>query len=158
MSEVKKTEQLLHEKKETEVKKQGEKRNHVITVSVATFLTFCCCALFFFFLYRNQEFTAYGDRIFTILQPIVIGIVLAYLLNPVMVFVEGGMTKILKKYVKNEKRVKSLSRMIGIAGAWMFFAIIIVVLVASILPTITESIMSILVGVTMMRSQHGGSI
>ena len=49
MGEAKKTEQFLHEKKETEVKKQGEKRNQVITVSVATFLTFCCCALFFFF-------------------------------------------------------------------------------------------------------------
>ena len=144
VGEAKKTEQFLHEKKETEVKKQGEKRNQVITVSVATFLTFCCCALFFFFLLRNQEFTAYSDRIFTILQPIVIGIVLAYLLNPIMMFIEVRATKALNKYVKNEKRVKSLSRMIGIAGAWLFFAIIIIILIASILPTITESIMSMI--------------
>lgn len=144
MSEVKKTEQFLKETKETEAKKQDAKRNHVITVSVATFLTFCCCALFFFFLYRNQEFSAYGDQIFKILEPIVIGIVLAYLLNPVMVFVEGWVAKVLKKYVKNEKRVKSLSRMLGIAGAWIFFAVIIVVLVASILPTIVDSIMSMI--------------
>ena len=144
MSEVKKTEQFLKETKETEAKKQDAKRNHVITVSVATFLTFCCCALFFFFLYRNQEFTAYGDQIFKILEPIVIGIVLAYLLNPVMVLVEGWVAKLLKKYVKNEKRVRSLSRMLGIAGAWIFFAVIIVVLVASILPTIVDSIMSMI--------------
>lgn len=144
MSEVKKPEQFLKETKETEAKKLDAKRNHVITVSVATFLTFCCCALFFFFLYRNQEFTAYGDQIFKILEPIVIGIVLAYLLNPVMVFVEGWVAKLLKKYVKNEKQVKSLSRMLGIAGAWIFFAVIIVVLVASILPTIMESIMSMI--------------
>ena len=144
MSEVKKPEQFLKETKETEAKKLDAKRNHVITVSVATFLTFCCCALFFFFLYRNQEFTAYGDQIFKILEPIVIGIVLAYLLNPVMVFVEGWVAKLLKKYVKNAKQVKSLSRMLGIAGAWIFFAVIIVVLVASILPTIMESIMSMI--------------
>ena len=100
MSEIKKTEQFLKETKETEARKQDAKRNHVITVSVATFLTFCCCALFFFFLYRNQEFSAYGDQIFKILEPIVIGIVLAYLLNPVMVFVEGWVAKLLKKYVK----------------------------------------------------------
>jgi len=79
VSEVKKTEQFLRETKATEEKKQDTKRNHVITVSVATFLTFCCCALFFFFLYRNQEFSAYGGRIFKILEPIIIGIVLAYL-------------------------------------------------------------------------------
>ena len=146
MSEVKKTEQFLKETKETEAKKQDAKRNHVITVSVATFLTFCCCALFFFFLYRNQEFTAYGDQIFKILEPIVIGIVLAYLLNPVMVFVEVRVAKFLAKYVKNAKRLKSLSRMLGIAGAWIFFAVIIVVLVASILPTIWDSIMSMVRG------------
>ena len=144
MGEAKKTEQLLHEKKETEMKKQGDKRNQVITISVAAFLTFCCCALFFFFLLRNQEFTAYSDQIFSILQPIVIGIVLAYLLNPIMVFIEKKATKVLNKYVKNEKRVKSLSRMIGIAGAWLFFAIIIIILIASILPTITESVMSMI--------------
>ena len=144
MSEVKKTEQFLYEKKETEVKKQGEKRNQVVTISVATFLTFCCCAIFFFFLLRNQEFSAYGERIFKILEPIVIGIVLAYLLNPIMVFVEKWTAKLLRKYIKNEKRVKSLSRMIGIAGAWLFFSVIIIVLVASILPTIIDSIMSMI--------------
>ena len=144
MSEVKKTEQFLEERRAAEIRKTDEKRNHVITVSIATFLTFCCCALFFFFLYRNQEFAAYGQRISAILQPIIIGIVLAYLLNPIMVFVESWVAKLLVKFIKNEKRVKSLSRMLGITGAWLFFAIIIVVLVASILPTIMESIMSMI--------------
>ncbi len=144
MSEVKKTEQFLKETEEKEAKKPDEKRSHVITVSVATFLTFCCCALFFFFLYRNQEFAAYGNQIFKILEPLIIGIVLAYLLNPVVVFIERMAAKGLKKYVKNEKKLKSVSRMLGIAGAWIFFAVIIVVLVAAILPTITDSIMSMI--------------
>lgn len=144
MSEVKKTEQFLKETEEKDAKKPDEKRSHVITVSVATFLTFCCCALFFFFLYRNQEFAAYGSQIFKILEPLVIGIVLAYLLNPVVVFIERMAAKGLKKYVKNEKKLKSVSRMLGIAGAWIFFAVIIVVLVAAILPTITDSIMSMI--------------
>ena len=34
--------------------------------------------------------------------------------------------------------------MIGIAGAWLFFAVIIVGLVASILPTIADSVMSMI--------------
>lgn len=143
MSETK-TEQFLQEKKMTEVKKFDEKRNHVITVSIAAFLTFCCCALFFFFLYRNAEFTAYGDKIFSILQPIIIGMVLAYLLNPIMLTIESFAQKLLKQRIKNSKRLKGLSRMIGITGAWLFFAFIIVVLVASILPTITESIMNMI--------------
>lgn len=142
MSEAKKTEQFLQETKVTEAKKVDEKRKHVITISVATFLTFCCCILFFFFLYRNQEFAAYGNRIFSILQPIVIGIILAYLLNPIMVTIEGWMLKLLENVIKSKKQLKSVSRMLGIAGAWLVVAIIIVVLVASILPTISESVMS----------------
>ena len=102
MSEAKKTEQLLYKEKETEKEKQGEKRNRIITISVAAFLTFCCCAFFFFFLLRNQEFAAYGAQIFGILQPIIIGIVLAYLLNPIMVFIEMRVIKVLNQYIKNE--------------------------------------------------------
>lgn len=144
MSETKKTEQFLREKKRIEGKQVDEKRNLVITISIASFLTFCCCTLFFFFIYRNAEFTAYGNKIFTILQPIIIGMVLAYLLNPIMGAIENFAQKQLKKGIKNEKQVKSLSRMLGITGAWLFFGFVIVVLVASILPTITESIMSMI--------------
>ena len=144
MSETKKTEQFLREKKRIEGKQVDEKRNLVITISIASFLTFCCCTLFFFFIYRNAELAAYGNRIFTILQPIIIGMVLAYLLNPIMVVIENFAQKQLKKKIKNEKRVKSLSRMLGITGAWLLFGFVIVVLVASILPTIMESIMSMI--------------
>lgn len=146
MSEGKKTEQFLKETKEVEAEKQDARWNHIIMVSVATFLTFCCCALFFFFLYRNQELTAYGDQIVKILEPIIIGIVLAYLLNPIMVFIEVRLNKLLANVIKNKKQLKSTCRMLGIAGAWLFFGMIIVALVASILPTITESIVSMVRG------------
>ena len=119
-------------------------RKKILAISIATFLTFCCCTLFFFFVYRNQEIAAYGDKLSLILQPIIIGIVLAYLLNPILNFIEVRVQKLLEKRLKNPKRVKNLSRMIGITGAWLFFGAIIAVLIASILPTIIESIMSMI--------------
>ena len=119
-------------------------RKRILVISIATFLTFCCCTLFFFFVYRNQEIAEYGEKISLILQPIIIGIVLAYLLNPIVKFEEAWIKKILEKYIKNPKKVKSLSRMLGITGAWLFFGIIIAVLVAAILPTIVDSIMSMI--------------
>ena len=119
-------------------------RKRILVISIATFLTFCCCTLFFFFVYRNQEIAEYGEKISLILQPIIIGIVLAYLLNPIVKFEEAWIKKLLEKYIKNPKKVKSLSRMLGITGAWLFFGIIIAVLVAAILPTIVDSIMSMI--------------
>lgn len=119
-------------------------RKRVLVISIATFLTFCCCTLFFFFVYRNQEIAEYGEKISYILQPIIIGIVLAYLLNPIVNFEEAWIKKLLEKYIKNPKKVKGLSRMLGIAGGWLFFGIIIAVLVAAILPTIIDSVMSMI--------------
>ena len=142
MSEFQKTGQISEEEKHMELRKLNARKRHVITVSIAAFLTFCCCALFFFLLYRNEQFTAYIDKITYILQPITIGIVLAYLLNPIVNVIEGVVIPLLEKYTKSKKRAKSLGRLIGMIGAWLFFAIVIVVLLASILPTIMESIMS----------------
>lgn len=141
---MKKTEQILKEETGTMEKKRETERSHVLMMSAAVFFTFCCCALFFFFLYRYQSFAAYGSQIYKILQPIIIGIVLAYLINPIMMFIEKWASKLLEAHVKTEKKRKNLSRMIGIAGAWIFFALVIVVLVAAILPTIVESIMNMI--------------
>ncbi len=144
MSELQKMEHVSQEEKVIERKTFDVKKKHVITVSVATFLTFCCCSIFFFFLYRSEEFGAYVHQLMNILQPIIIGIVLAYLLNPIVNGIEGFMIPLLEKYTKSKKKAKNLGRMLGIAGGWIFFAVIIVVLVASILPTIMESIMSMI--------------
>ena len=142
MSEGQKAEQLNESEKNRELKTYAAKKRHVITVSIATFLTFCCCAIFFFFLYRSEEIGAYVQKITNILQPIIIGIVLAYLLNPIVNALENWSRPLLEKYTKSKKKAKSLSRVVGIAGAWVLFAVVIVVLVASILPTIMDSIMS----------------
>ena len=119
-------------------------RKRILAISIATFLTFCCCTLFFFFVYRNQEIAAYGESISLILQPIIIGIVLAYLLNPIVNFIEVWIKKLLGKYIKSTKKLKSLSRILSITGGWLFFGAIIAVLVAAILPTILDSIMSMI--------------
>ena len=119
-------------------------RKRILAISIATFLTFCCCTLFFFFVYRNQEIAAYGESISLILQPIIIGIVLAYLLNPIVNFIEAWIKKFLEKYIKSPKKLKSLSRILSITGGWLFFGAIIAVLVAAILPTILDSIMSMI--------------
>ncbi len=116
----------------------------VTMLSVAFFLTFCCCILFFFLIYRYNGLADYWAKIAFILQPVTIGIVLAYLLNPIVNAIESRVKKPIKKFLKNDKRAKSLSRMVGIAGAWLFFILIIAILVAMILPSITESIFSMI--------------
>ena len=144
MSEVQRAKQTNENEESMELKTLDAKKKHVITVSVAAFLTFCCCAIFFFLLYRSEQVSAYVDNIVTIVQPLTIGIVLAYLLNPIANAIQGWTRPLLEKRINSKKKAKSLSLAMGIAGAWLFFGVIIVVLVASILPTITDSIMSMI--------------
>ena len=116
----------------------------IMMLSVSFFLTFCCCILFFFLIYRYNGLASYWGKIAFILQPVTIGVVLAYLLNPIVNTIERWMKKPLKKWLKNEKREKSVSRMIGIAGAWLLFILIIAVLVAMILPSLVESVLNMI--------------
>lgn len=128
------------DKKEKKLEEVNIKQ--VTVLSVAFFLTFCCCILFFFLIYRYNGLADYWSNIALILQPVTIGFVLAYLLNPIVKTIESKIKKPLEKLLKNKKRVKSVSRMIGIAGAWILFVLIIAILVAMILPSLGESILS----------------
>lgn len=115
----------------------------VILVSIAAFLTVCCCILFFFFVYRYHGFANYWDNLIYIFQPIIIGFVLAYLLNPVMRWCEHYALKFLAGKVKTEHKKKKMARAIGIVGALLFLVIVIILLLAAIVPAVVQSIANI---------------
>ena len=60
------------------------------------------------------------------LQPIIIGLGLAYLLNPVMKFQERHWLPFLKKKMKSEKSAAKVARGLSIAGAILFLLVILV--------------------------------
>ena len=76
-------------------------------------------------------------------QPIIIGLVLAYLLNPVMKFLERHLYKLLKDRAKTDGKAKKMARVFAIAGAIIFMIAVIVLLIAAIVPSVTDSIMGI---------------
>ena len=59
---------------------------------VTIFLVFVCCILFFFCLLRFQELKALLGTIFHILSPIVWGIVISYLLWPIVKWIRDSLT------------------------------------------------------------------
>jgi predicted PurR-regulated permease PerM len=109
-------------------------RQYVIT-AVTVFITFCCCILFFFLIYRYNGFADSWNRIAYVLQPIIIGAVVAYLLNPVMRFVERQLVSL--------KISKKASRGIAIAASLVLLLGVIVLLIAAIVPAVISSIQSV---------------
>lgn len=111
-----------------------------VTIALVIFVTFCCCTLFFFMIYRYNGFADYWKKLFNILQPIIIGLVLAYLLNPVMRFLEERMLILLNKKMKDGEKAKRFARGIAIVGSLIFLIGIVVLLIIAVVPAITKSI------------------
>ena len=121
------------------------KFRHYLTIALIVFITFCCCILFFFMIYRYNGLTLFWRQLTQILQPITIGLVLAYLLNPIMKFCEGWLLKWLTPHMKTAQKSKKMARAIAIVCALLFLVGIFVILIAAIVPSITRSISSIIV-------------
>lgn len=124
-------------------KKNAWNLKQYVIVALIVFVTFCCCILFFFMIYRYNGFADFWKKLTTILQPIIIGLVLAYLLNPIVKFFETHLRKFLSPRIKSQRKADSLSRGIGVAGAWAVLAGIVVLLIAAIVPSVTRSIQGI---------------
>lgn len=127
------------------VEKKKEKANWNIkpylAVALLSFIVICLCMAVFFVLYRFNSVKAGVDKVLTVLQPIIIGMVIAYLINPVMKFIERNLDRALKKKITDEKKRNKLTRAVGTAGALLFFILIIVVLISMMVPQLIKSIM-----------------
>lgn len=115
-----------------------------IVIALITFVTFCCCMLFFFFIYRYHGFAAFWQKLMNILQPIIMGAVVAYLINPIMIFFESHLLDLLKPRMKSEKKAKRLARSVGTAGALACFVLIIFLLLVMMIPELIDSIQNMM--------------
>lgn len=142
MNDGKQPEPLIQKKSES---KQTINVKNIATISLAVFITFCCCILFFFVIYRYNGFTDYWKNLAYILQPIIIGVVLAYMLNPAMKMVERWAVKLLKEKIKmkNPEKIAGTARAVGIFGAFLILFGVIFILLAAIVPAISASVLDI---------------
>ncbi|MDE6034582.1 MAG: AI-2E family transporter [Ruminococcus sp.] len=110
------------------------------TVSVYTVLTFTACILVYALIIN---FTGIGGIINTILNvtsPIIWGLIIAYLLNPVMKWIE----KRLKKITEKDKKRPKLTRAISVTMTMIIFIVMLIALCSIIVPQVTDSLMGII--------------
>lgn len=127
-------------------KEKGWDVKQYITIALLTFATVSCCILFFFMIYRYNGFADFWRNLVWILQPVTIGLVLAYLLNPIMMFIERYLLKFFGRFMKSEEHVRKISRGVAIAGALLFLAGVIVLFVAVVVPSMLNSIRNMMIG------------
>ena len=138
------TEKTIEQKSEKELAYlQGLETKKYVKIGITAFITVVCCILFFFIILRFDGFTDVWGKIFTAAQPIIIGLVLAYMLNPVMRFCEGIILKFLHRRKVKEKKAKKMARSLGVASSVIFLFLILGLLIAAIVPATISSIASL---------------
>ena len=127
-----------------EDKKKSGKTEHgmrwYISLAVLVFVLFCCCTMFFFMIYRYNGVSKGWDTIMRVLQPITFGLVIAYLINPIMKFFEKHLLHFLEPRVQKEKKCKKIARSIATGGAVVVFVLIVILLFAMMIPQLISSI------------------
>lgn len=112
-------------------------------IGIAVFLTFAACVLLFFILFKFKEISAVIGRIIGILEPILIGIVIAYLLNPVMNFFEKRIRVLLEKTGFTDKKKRTITRSASVALAIVFGVAVVAAVFGLMLPQLITSIYGI---------------
>lgn len=109
------------------------------TISVYTVLTFTTCLIVYTVIFN---FTIVGDAIkslFTVLAPIIWGLVVAYVLNPIMMWIELR----IKGLTERKKPMPKLTRTISLLITMILFLATAAALCSIILPQVIDSIMGI---------------
>ncbi len=110
-------------------------------------ISICLCIVFYHMITNGAEgFLAVKDKFVSIMLPIIDGIAIAYLMNPVMMYIEERIVRPLYKksrhYQKN-KKTDSIIRGIAVFFSMVIFFLIIVGLILLIVPQLVNSIESI---------------
>ncbi len=111
-----------------------------LAIGLTAFLVIVGSLLFFFLIDRYHGFTAIVSKMIGILQPITIGLVIAYLMTPIVNFEERHLLPLAQKKMKDPEKAKKLVRVISVLGALIFFVLIIAVLLLMVIPELYKSI------------------
>lgn len=111
---------------------------------IISFLVICGGILFYYCLFNSESFFSIGSKIILILMPFIYGFFIAYILNPVMIFIEEKIIlpiriKISKKSIKK----KSVIRLFSVILTIGFFLSVVYALIIMVFPQVFESIQSI---------------
>lgn len=110
-----------------------------LTISKYVVGTFIVCALIVVGFARYKGLIEILDSIYTVIRPVIWGAVFAYLANPVLNTIE----KYVKKVTERKKPHPKLTRGISATLTTLFILLILATLIASIIPQVSKSLISI---------------
>ena len=90
------------------LKTQPSKIKEHMQKGMTAFIVIAAGLLFFFVLLRFSNISEFFSKITNVTMPIIYGFVIAFLLNPIMKFIEINLYKALSKTIPNQKITKRI--------------------------------------------------
>ena len=116
-----------------------------IKIGAIAVICTCICISFYFLIKNGAESLFYiKDAAVNIMLPFIDGLVIAYILNPIMKTIEKKTVEPLMSKVKKIKHSNSLNRGISIFFTLLIFLFILIGLISLIVPQLISSIQSII--------------
>lgn len=130
----------MSQEKKTEQKKVNSK---IVRLGITAFVVLAAAMLLFFLFFKIEDIKAGVSNFVSILTPIIMGFVVAYLINPIMKFFDNLFLKLFTKKNSKYKKPNKLARILAIFIAVLIFLAIITALVWMVVPSIIESAISL---------------
>ena len=110
-----------------------------LAMGLTCFIVFSCCILVVCLLFRFQDIKTVFHMFVGIAQPILYGLAIGYLINPIMMFFEKFLLKLADRKGAN-KKLRRMIRTISSILAVLVFIFVIVLLISMVIPEISANI------------------
>ena len=121
-----------------------ELRNRYFYMGLTAFLVIAACVLFYFLLAHFSGIVSRLGTFFQVMQPIIIGLVIAFLVDPIADFVQKGLHKAVDKHMNGNRIAKKVSNGISVISAMAVFVVFLFLIFYLIVPQFFSSIMSMI--------------
>lgn len=111
---------------------------------MAMFWIIVACILFYFALLRMPVLSAGVKKVVSVLKPIIYGFAIAYLLNPLVKFLDRYLAIFIEKLFPKLKSAKKISRAVGIFVSIVLMIALVISLLNMMIPELYSSIRSMI--------------
>lgn len=106
------------------------------TIAAYCVIVFAVCLLLVAVVFKYNVILSYLNKIIGVLSPVIWGIAIAYILNPVMMFVDGKV----ERYLFKRKKRPKISRTIAVAASILLLIGVLSAIIGSIVPEVIETV------------------
>ena len=112
---------------------------------IIAFLVIAASICFYYLIFRSEAFSAKINTFISILSPVIYGIIIAYLLTPIVNFIERRMLKPLftKKNPEITLKKKKCMRVISVILSLLLISLLLYAFISVIVPEVSRSIIAI---------------